>query len=655
VINMSPKAAFANERSSDQLATAGLSTDRPSTESTFFALPQRRNLAICLLLAAATFVLYRPTIGHPFIPEYDDGCYVTNNLHIQGGVAWTTVTWALSSKKCGNWHPLTWLSHALDYHLYGLNPHGHHVTNLLLHGLNVVLLFLLLQQATGVVGRSLLVASLFAAHPFNVESVVWIAERKNVLSTLFFLLALGTYGWYARRPTLKRYGAVAALFALGLASKPMVITLPCVLLLLDFWPLRRIQGWDSLTQKRPDVGRDPRGGLPISVSPSTAFAVPQACLWWLVLEKLPLLALSAAGAVATIIAQRSHDFMHLELPGRVRLENAIYAYAMYVWKAFCPARLTVFYPHPWTTLGLWRMGLATLFLLSVSFLVWQQRGSRPYLVTGWLWFLGTLVPVSGLIQVGEQAMADRYAYVPLIGIFLMAVWAGADLADAMRVSIRSRAVVAAIVLLILAYLTSIQISYWRSRYDLWSHTLDVTKDNFVGEEYLGVALLDLDRSGEALPHLQRAVQIRPLNASGHLSLGAVLAVNGDIPHAISEFEAVKTRLSDPNLLAVTHEILGRLYYQVGNYSAARADYEHALQISPQQFSARDELAKVESSDTARPAGESRAGELYLRLGQLFQRAGKASEARAADKQALQVDPSFGEAQKALDSLKSRTE
>src|SRR5271166_1430912 len=293
--NMSTRARSgkAQRDTGRQLATAGKAGVRPNIESLLVESPRQRNLVICLVLALATLALYSPAIGHPFIFNYDDDCYVIDNAHVQAGVVWETVRWALTSTECSNWHPLTWLSHALDGELYGLNPSGHHATNVLIHALNVVLLFLLLAWATGAAGRSLLVAALFAVHPFNVESVAWVAERKNVLSTLFFLLALAAYGWYARRPTVKRYGVLAILFVLGLASKPMVITLPCVLLLLDFWPLRRIQGWEPFSQDTLDGRKDDKHGPPLSVS-ADAFSVPQARFWWLVLEKLPLFALSAA-------------------------------------------------------------------------------------------------------------------------------------------------------------------------------------------------------------------------------------------------------------------------------------------------------------------------------------------------------------------------
>jgi tetratricopeptide (TPR) repeat protein len=604
-------------------------------ESILRGAPRKRNLAICLLLAAVTVALYSPAIGHPFIFNYDDDVYVTNNLHVQAGLSWETVRWAVTSTQYANWQPLTWLSHALDCELYGLNPHGHHVTNVVFHVLNLMLLFLLLVRATGAAGRSLLVAALFAIHPMNVESVAWIAERKNVLSTLFFLLTLGAYGWYALKPDVKRYAAVAALFVLGLAAKPMVVTLPCVLLLLDFWPLRRIQGWGQL-------------------GPETSFTAPQVGLSRLVLEKLPLLALSAADCAITIFAQRSGGSMRLVLPLSVRLENATYAYAMYVWKAFWPARLAVFYPHPGATLSVWQVALAALFILLVSALVWWQRVARPYLIIGWLWFLGTLVPVIGLIQVGEQAIADRYAYIPLIGIFVMAVWGVADLADTWQLSFGVRGKTAAVVLAILVLFTSDQLRYWRSAVDLWSHTVDVTTDNFFGEQNLGAALLASERYQEALPHFQKAIKLRPLDPGGHLNLGGDFALTDHPRDAVREYEIAIPLVSNANMRVAAYETLGRLYSELGEYAKARASYQEVLRVNPERSDARDGLAKVELSDAIRNVAESPSGEGYLRLGQIFQQQGRAPEAQAAYKQALVMNPKLGEARKALDALNGQS-
>jgi len=560
---------------------------------------------ICLLLAVATFALYSPVLGHPFIFNYDDDSYVLNNPHVKAGLAWTTVTWALKSTEYSNWHPLTWLSHALDCQLYGLNPTGHHLTSVLLHVLNVVLLFLLLVRATGAAGRSLLVAALFAMHPFNVESVAWVAERKNLLCTLFFLLALGAYGWYARQPSVRRYVMVAALFALALTAKPMAITLPCVLLLLDFWPLKRIKGWGEPTQ----------GGA----------AVSQATFSRLVAEKLPLFALCAADAFITVFASRSYGSMHLALPLGVRLENAVYSYAMYVWKGFWPARLAVFYPHPGATLAAWKVGLAALFLVGLSALVWRKRAAWPYLVTGWLWYLGILVPAIGLVQVGEQAMADRYAYIPLIGIFLMVVWGVADWADRRHASLRARGWAAAIALVFLAL--------------------------FTGDENLAAALMVSDRADEAVPYLVDAARLRPRDPAARLNLAAALALSSRLREAIQEYEAGIPLASDPTTLAGPYETLGRLYEQLGNYSKAIPNYEQSLRIDPQRASARDRLAKAEFSEAIRDAAESPSGHNYFRLGQLLQQARRITEARAAYQHALELAPKLSAARKALDALK----
>ena len=632
--NMSSRTKSRYERPDAGRIAPGKARVRERVESFVLGSPAKRNLAICLLLAAVTFAVYSPAIGHPFIFNYDDDNYVTNNQHVQAGLTWQTIVWALKSTDT-NWHPVTWFSHALDCELYGLNPSGHHVTNVLLHVLNVVLLFLLLTRATRSPGRSFLVAALFAIHPMNVESVAWIAERKNVLSTFFFLLTLGAYGWYALKPDVKRYLAVTVLFVLGLASKPMVVTLPFVLLLLDFWPLRRIRGWEPS-------------------SPESALPVPQAPLLRLILEKLPLLALSAATSAVTVFAQRSGGAMRLVLPLSVRLENAIYAYALYVWKAFWPAWLAVFYPHPGATLAVWQLGLAALFLLCVSALAWWQRARRPYLITGWLWFLGTLVPVIGIVQVGEQAIADRYAYVPLIGIFVMAVWGAADLADSRQLTFRTRTKIAAVVLAVFVLFTSDQLRYWRSAVDLWAHTVEVTKDNFLGEQNLGAALLASDRFPEALPHFQKAVQLRPNDAGAHLNLAGDLALNDRTRDAIPEYEIAIPLVSDPNMRVGAYATLGRLYSQVGNYAKARASYQAALQIDPQRSDAKQGLAKVELSDAMRNVAEAPSGEAYFRLGQALQQDGRTTEALAIYKQALKLDPKLEEARKALDGLSQQS-
>ena len=449
----------------------------PKDQVSLFADPQTRNKVVCLLLALVTLALYNPVNRHPFV-NYDDDRYVINNPHVRQGLTLDTIAWALTSTEQANWHPLTWMSHALDYSLFRLNPEGHHFTSILLHALNVVLLFLLLVWATGRFGPSLFVAALFAIHPINVESVAWVAERKNVLCTTFFLLTLWAYGWYARKPGYGRYLAVAGLFVCGLASKAMVITLPFVLLLLDYWPLDRV----ARTDDEPDS------------------SVTRLSWTRLVLEKVPLFAISLAGAFITMQAQRVGGAIRTagEVSFGARVATAIWAYAMYLWKMIWPARLAPLYPHPGNSLAAWQVLVAAAVLITISAVVWRLR-ARRYLVVGWLWFLGTLVPVIGLVQLGEAAMADRYAYIPLIGIFVMIGFGIADWAESKKLGYWP-AIPAIAILVALALTTHRQIGFWQTNYDLWSHTLAVTRNNFVAENNLGGALIMQDREEEAHPH-----------------------------------------------------------------------------------------------------------------------------------------------------------
>ena len=374
--------------------------------------PIHRILLLGLLLAIATAALYYPVSHHPFLNNFDDDDYVTNNVHMKGGLGWDPVSWAFTTFDQANWHPLTWLSHALDCQFSGLNPGGHHDTNLLLHVINVVLLFWVLWRATGFSGRSLMVAALFALHPINVESVAWVAERKNLLSMFFFLLAMGAYRWYASRPRVGSYTVVALLYALGLMAKPQVVTFPLVLLLWDYWPLQRMFAGaeESSTRKAPEA------------------VIPPKELSWLILEKLPLLALSAISAVVTMIAQRVGGGMNPDVSLFIRLSNAIVSYLRYVEKTFWPVHLAPMYSHPGSSLTTWQIVAAFSFLVAATGLVIGGR-QRRYLVMGWLWFLGTMVPMIGLVQVGRQAMADRYAYLPLLGLFIMICWSAADWAE----------------------------------------------------------------------------------------------------------------------------------------------------------------------------------------------------------------------------------
>ena len=600
-------------------------------------------LVACICLAAATLAVYSRAVRNPFM-HVDDQNYVTENPHVQAGMTWQTFTWALTATAAENWHPLTWLSHALDCQLYGLNAAGHHSTNILLHALNAVLLFLLLLRVTGAKGRSLLVAALFALHPLNVESVAWIAERKNVLSTLFFLLTLGAYGWYTRKPEVKRYLAVVAAFALGLAAKPMVITLPFVLLLLDFWPLQRIQGWGqppSAVKGRKRKARSP--DLPVD----KVFPVPQFQFSKIILEKLPLLALCIASAAITIIAQRNYAIRPFEAyPLGGRIENAIYSYASYVWKMFWPTPLAFLYPYPRDGRPVWQFGLAVLFLVAVSTLVWRLRRTRPYLATGWLWYLGTLVPVIGLIQVGDQAMADRYAYTPAMGIFVMIVWGAADAADRRQINLQSRVAVAFVILAALSFLTWRQIGYWGSDYDLWSHTVKVTKHNVVADEALSKGLMQAGRPQEAVAGFREASMLNPRDPFRHQNLALALLESGRLTDAIAEYESTIRTISDPTIQARSYEKIATIYDELGDYPKVRDNYQLALQANPTL--GPDMLHRISQYAAGWPSGPR-----YLQLGMLLQELGKLPEARVAYQQALKLDPTLTEAKASLDALGNR--
>ncbi|MGC2186177.1 MAG: tetratricopeptide repeat protein [Terriglobales bacterium] len=609
----------------------------PEKPPGLFSSPQKRNVILCLLLVVATLALYNPVNRHPFV-NYDDDRYVTENPHVHNGLTGDTIAWAFRAAEQGNWHPLTWLSHALDYQLFHQNPAGHHFTSVLIHAANAVLLFLFLIYATRRLGPSLFVAALFALHPINVESVAWVAERKNVLCTFFFFATLIAYCWYARQPEWRRYLAFTGLFALGLMSKPMVITLPFVLLLLDYWPLGRI-----------------RGGPPASLR--------QAPLSKLILEKLPLLALSAASAVITMHAQQAGGAVRstAQFSLGVRLENAVVAYAMYLWKMIWPSHLAPIYPHPGDSLAGWQVGTSLLVLLAVTGAVLKFR-SRRYLLTGWLWFLGTLVPVIGLVQVGDQAMADRYAYIPLVGIFIMISWGIADLADSKQVGLIVRVIPAACVLLALVFATNRQLGYWSSNYDLWTHALAVTGRNFIAQDNLGGALLLQGKPDEAYPHFQAAADINPLDPMSRSNLGAYLQEHGHLAEAIEQYKRVITLTSDAGLLAATYANLGAAERMLGEDESARASYDQALQLNPNRYNAYlglGELSEKQNRMDDAISNYSKAVELqptdtgFLLLGRALERTGRRAEALSAYQAALRLSPELPEAQRAVDALSGK--
>lgn len=579
---------------------------------------------ICLFLALVTGAIYSPVAHHPFI-NYDDTGYVSQNPYIQAGFRLQTLIWSMTTSRESNWHPLTWLSHALDFQLFGLDAGAHHLTSVFIHIVNVLLLFLLLYRVTNAIGRSAVVAALFALHPLNVESVAWVAERKTVLSALFFFLALAAYGWYVLRPGWRRYLVVALLFAMGLASKPMIITLPCLLLVLDYWPLCRIRGW---------------------ITPSATFPV-EPVLWpRLIREKLPLLLLSAASAVVTVVVQKAGNAMSplRNLLLGMRLENAIYSYAVYIAKTIWPVHLAVLYPHPLNSLTFAETASALLLLVVMSVLAWNHRTTRPYALVGWLWFLGTLVPMIGVIQVGAQAMADRYAYISTIGLFLSLTWGVAEFIQGRAIR-RNVAVAAAIAVLAgLSVLTSRQIRYWSSDEALWTHTLQVTNSNFIANDKMGFALLQEGRP-EAMDYFRAAAKIWPADYVSRGEIAASLQDQGELRKAIEEYEVALQDGPDPESRARYYCNLGVIFRELGDSQRAKESFRNALDSDSDEVQAM--IQQLSEWAARQPAAPN-----YWRLGLLLDGVNRSAGAKSAYERALQLDPNFSPARTALDGLRT---
>jgi len=596
--------------------------------------------------------VYYPVHNHPFA-NFDDGPYVYSNPHVRAGLSWETVRWAFTSlgsvtPDVPDWHPFTWLSHALDTQVFGLDPAGPHFENLLLHVLNVILLFWLLQRATGFTGRSAMVAALFALHPINVESVAWISERKNLLSMAFFLLALAAYRWYASNPQVRRYLVVAGLFALGLMAKPQVITLPFVLLLWDYWPLGHLFP-------------EGHGASSPEMQANTIF--PKKSFTALLVEKLPLFALAAASAVVTMKSQLAIGSIDNRLPSSLRLGNAIVSYVRYLGKAFWPSRLALFYPHPGTSLPAWQVFAALVLLLAISALVIMER-RRRYPLVGWLWFLGTLVPMIGLVQLNRQAMADRYAYLSFIGLFILVSWGVADFARQRHLSsvwLRGASIA---VLLVLAAVTYRQIGFWGDNLTLWSHALEVTRGNYMAENIVGSTLMDEGDSEAALPHLEAAREMNPSDPSAYMAIGAYDQQHGKLQPAIEQYQKTIT-LTDGAvqrnlwLRSTTFARMGSAYRQLGDFEQARQSFRESLEIDPNQGQVWLALGVV-TQLSGDPAGAiqaySRAIKIqpsdlgYLLLARVLEQTGHGDQAQAAISEARRTSRNFPAAQRSVDAI-----
>jgi len=532
---------------------------------------------ICLFLALATIAVYWQVAGFDFT-NFDDNVYVTENPSLQAGLTPSSIPWAFTATYRSTWQPLVWLSYMVDYELAGLQPWLYHLTNLLLHTANVLLLFLVLSRMTGLPWRSAFVAALFGLHPLHVESVAWVAGRKDVLSTLFWMLTMWAYVRYAESPHLKKYFLVLLAFALGLMAKPMLVTLPLVLLLLDWWPLGRFA-----QAKREN--------------PSGAAAA-----WQMVREKLPLFALAAGSGVITFFVQRKGGAVgSLELyPIGVRAANALVAYASYIAKTLWPQGLAAFYPHPGSTLPAWQVALSAFLLLSASVLALRVGRRRPYVLVGWLWYLITLVPVIGLVQIGGHAMADRFTYVPLIGLFIIAAWGIPDLLawrgdrtagaeDARRTSVL--AALGIIATLALAACAHVQVGYWRDSVTLFDHAVKVTRRNAVAHNNLGVALVERGELGKAVAHYREALRIKPRYVEAHCNLAIAAIKQGRLDEAIAHcWEALRIRPGD----ADAHNDLGVALAKQGKLHEALAHFSEALRLDPDKKSARANLARAKT-------------------------------------------------------------
>jgi tetratricopeptide (TPR) repeat protein len=599
---------------------------------------RRLTLIIGLVLIVATLAVFWQVRNHEFL-TFDDDDYVTDNPYVKVGLNPRGVIWAFTTTYASNWHPLTWLSHMLDCELYGLNPGGHHVTSLVFHIASTLLLVLVFRRMTGALWKSGFVAALFALHPLHVESVAWVAERKDVLSAFFWMLTMWAYVRYSKAPSFSSYLLVLLWFALGLLSKPMLVTLPFVMLLLDYWPLGRFQ-WGQGSGDRNS-----------SLRPSVRFHTRRSLVPHLVLEKVPFFVLSTVSSFLTYFAQqRGGTVKSLEFfPLGTRVVNSLVSYVVYMWKMIWPRGLAVLYPYP-EGFPIWRVVGAGLLLVGVSVLVIRVGRGRPYLVVGWLWYLGTLVPVIGLVQVGMQAMADRYTYVPLIGLFIMVVWGFGDLIGGWRDRRVAFPVSAGFVVLVLMVVTWAQVRYWKNSITLFSHTLRVTSNNFLIQNKLGNVLFRQSQIEGAMTHYAEALRINPSFVEARNNIGNALLRQGKIDEAMTHYGEALKKAPD---YADAHNNLGVALVRQGRIQEAITHYAEALRIKPHFAEGQNNLgfalARQGKMDEAiRHYGEAIRikpdyAEAHYNLGVALARQGRSPEAASHFSEALRIKPDYAEA------------
>ena len=526
------------------------------------SMPGSKTWMIAIFLTSAVLLAFWQLNYCDFIPEYDDSDYVTKNSHIKDGVTAEGIRWAFTATHAANWHPLTWLSHMLDVQLFGLNPQGHHLTNLFFHIANTLLLFLILHRMTKALWQSAFVAALFALHPLHVESVVWVSERKDVLSTFFWMLTMGAYLHYVKQPEVKRYLSVMVLFVLGLMAKPMLVTLPFVLLLLDFWPLKRFRQWDMATKAGQPAGR----------------RYQWAVLRPLLGEKIPLFILSALSSIVTYMVQHQAGAVVSSeaIPLSLRVSNALVSYIFYIDKMLWPTDLALLYPYerPWPT---WLVAGTALPTIAATVMVILKAKRFPYLAVGWLWYVGTLVPVIGLVQVGIQTRADRYTYIPLIGLFIIVAWGIPEFIRGWRYRKEALAALAAVILLCLFPVTWMQVGYWRNSISLFDHILQVTNRNSIMYNNRGAAYAELRNYPRAIEDFDKAIEIDPKYSKPYYNRGKAYGYLGDHARALGDLDrAVALNPKE----AMYYYNRGLAYGKLDEHTRAIENFNRAIEIDP---------------------------------------------------------------------------
>jgi len=596
-------------------------------------------VTICMFVMVATFCIYSQVQDHEFI-IFDDYQYIKDNWNIKSGLTSESISWAFTTFYAYNWFPITWLSHIIDYQLYGLNPKGHHMTNLLFHITNALLLFIILMRMTGKLWRCAFIVAMFAFHPLNVESVAWVAERKNVLSTFFWLLTMWAYIPYAEKPTIKKYGLVLMFFALGLMSKPMLITLPFVLLLLDYWPLRRLK----LEQ----------GGSDNEVPVKSQYHVKSELLK-LMLEKVPLFVLTTGSCILTLIAQQEGALINANnLSLTTRLKNAVVSYLEYLKKMIWPYDLAVFYPHPQSSLADWKWVVCFVVLVTITAICIKFIKKAPYFTVGWFWYIGTMVPVIGIVQVGMQAMADRYAYIPLIGIFIIFAWGVPELISKWNQKEKVLSVSVGIIILILLITTGGQVNHWRNSITIFKHALKVANENsynpYLINYYLGDAFWDKRKTSEAISHYKMAIKLNPSYAPTYNNLGIIMGAEGKTEEEISLYKmAIKI---NPDV-AEAHYNLGNILSLKGKIKEAISHYKMAIELNPNYAQAHNNLGNIlgaEGNNEEAISHHKMAIELnpdsaqaHNNLGIILGAEGKTEEAISQFKMAIELNPDSAQA------------